>query len=514
MKEFLLYVSIIFLLIGCKNELKLYDGDTTVSINMIKADFERATAYKQTDSAFINPSFKSAVDWKTFYKVGQDTLYVKVKVFDRLEFLVSDSTRILLNDNIWIRGTRKNDEWQYSVLTFIPSSRKAEYSGIIISKSLQSGAQHISFYEADTKVPTQLMKRAGKAPAMPTDCIYGYVNGSLNEISCSGGSGDDDGSNDPPYSGDPRDYQNFPPPGGGGGGSGGDGTVPTYTVVPTVAKIKEQLKDKPFALIPNIPCDIIKKWIATAKFTVDQSTISKIQKFDVAYFGSPVSHVQNINTAFSPVVNMDYFPITVNKLPLINGKASTPEQFLEHFRKNINKFINTDYSEFVPYDKWGVEDKNLWNSSNPKNAVIAIDIAGPDNGSVIVSKFNSEGWTFTTIFEPSYQKHPVSGHRDFGFTKNTNGSYTFYTRGVDRLTNIDGSNLQSVADFFGKPGLGPFSQADALWTSYQKMVSDFVNKNGGAAVPAKQEIHRPEWATVKAVLEGKAPLSTLSTDCK
>ncbi|WP_104381249.1 hypothetical protein [Sphingobacterium sp. HMA12] len=98
--------------------------------------------------------------------------------------------------------------------------------------------------------------------------------------------------------------------------------------------------------------------------------------------------------------------------------------------------------------------------------------------------------------------------------KNSNGSYTFFTRGVDRLTNIDGNNLQSVADFFGKPGAGPFGQADALWNSYQKMVSDFINKNGGKAAPGKQEIHRPDWNTVKDVIDGKKPLSALSTDCK
>ncbi|WP_293947042.1 MULTISPECIES: hypothetical protein [unclassified Sphingobacterium] len=229
MKAFLFYVSIFILLIGCKNEPMLDDGSDTVDINMIKTDFQRKTGYRQSDSSFINPNFKSVVDWKTFYEVGQDTLYVKVKVIDRLEVLVSDSTRIPLNDNIWVRGTRKNDKWQYSVLTFIPSSNKMVYDGIIISKSLQNGAQNISFYEANTKVPAQLVKRAGKAPAMPTDCIYGYVSGVLNEISCSGGSGDDDGSNDPPYSGDPRDYQNIPPLGDGGSGGNSDGTVPTYT---------------------------------------------------------------------------------------------------------------------------------------------------------------------------------------------------------------------------------------------------------------------------------------------
>ena len=232
-----------------------------------------------------------------------------------------------------------------------------------------------------------------------------------------------------------------------------------------------------------------------------------------AYFGDPTANIQNINDAFSPVVNMDYFPITVNILPLINGKVSTPEQFIEFIRKDIDGFVNTKYSSFKPYKTWALDDTKLWNSSNPMNALIDIDIEGPDNGTVIVSKYSSTGWTFTTIYEPMNQKHPVSGHREFGYVKNSNGSYTFYSRGVDRLTNIDGSNFQSAADFFKIPQAGPFGKADALWTSFQQKVSNFVNTNGGNAGPAAQEIYRPDWNAVKDVIDGKKPLSSLSTDC-
>lgn len=41
-------------------------------------------------------------------------------------------------------------------------------------------------------------------------------------------------------------------------------------------------------------------------------------------------------------------------------------------------------------------------------------MAGPDNSSVIVSDYQSDKWTFSTIFDPKYGQHPVSGHRDFG----------------------------------------------------------------------------------------------------
>jgi len=194
----------------------------------------------------------------------------------------------------------------------------------------------------------------------------------------------------------------LPPTSGGGGG----GTPADNITKPSIAAIKQQLKDKPFALIPTIPCEIIKKWIATAKFIVNNSTLDRIKSVENTIKpGSDNSYlinVQNINSAFSPVVNMDYFPINVDKLPMLNGKTATPEQFLEHFRKNINQFINTSYSEFFPYQYSGVNDTNLWNSGNPLNSIVRIDIAGPDNGSVIVSKYNSTGWTFTTIYEPMY----------------------------------------------------------------------------------------------------------------
>lgn len=52
-----------------------------------------------------------------------------------------------------------------------------------------------------------------------------------------------------------------------------------------------------------------------------------------------------------------------------------------------------------------------------------------DNGSV--SKYNSTGWTFTTIHDPKYGDHPVSGNRDFGYVQAFGGLLLlqeYYTR--------------------------------------------------------------------------------------
>lgn|SRR5690606_9551908 len=77
------------------------------------------------------------------------------------------------------------------------------------------------------------------------------------------------------------------------------------------------------------------------------------------------------------------------------------------------------------------------------NAVIHIEIPFND-GSVIVSGHqsnqNNSHWIFTTIQTPfiivtpgADGPHPISRHRKFGLKKNSNGSYTFCTRGVDRV---------------------------------------------------------------------------------
>lgn len=71
---------------------------------------------------------------------------------------------------------------------------------------------------------------------------------------------------------------------------------------------------------------------------------------------------------------MDYFPVTVTQLPIIDGVRQTPEQFLEYIRKNINSFVDTNYAEFEPYQWCGMDEPALWNSSNPIGAVIGIDI--------------------------------------------------------------------------------------------------------------------------------------------
>lgn len=273
---------------------------------------------------------------------------------------------------------------------------------------------------------------------------------------------------------------------------------------------RQAVKSNPFAFFIDVDCETLKKWLAIAKFKPDETIIADLGSLAAAatnrgFYIKKLAYIQKIDDAYSAVVNMDYFPVKVDQLPIVNGQRLGPGQFLNYIRTHINDF--TDGSKtFVPYNQYGINDTDKWNSTTPKGSIIAIDLAGPENGSVITSYSSTDMWTFTTIHEPMYGDHPVSGNRNFGYTLNNDGSYTFYTRGVDRLTSWDGSKLQEFTNI-------PFNKADELWKSFQNAISNFVNSHNGVATTNKAETFRPDWQNVKDVLEGKKPLSSLSKNC-
>ncbi|MDV3952582.1 hypothetical protein CMT77_10210 [Elizabethkingia anophelis] len=312
-------------------------------------------------------------------------------------------------------------------------------------------------------------------------------------------------------------YEDCAPYKGGGGGSG--------TGAPSESQIKDQIQDQPFALV-DAPCDVVKKWLAIAKFKPAQNQLDKLNtivkttsfrnSINGGFSADEKAYLQKIDDAYSAVVNMDYFPVRVTKLPIVNGVRLSPEQFLHYIRININDLIDTSKSKFEPYNDYGIDDRNLWNSSNPLGAIVKINIGGrkiPENGSVMVTEVRSDRWNFSTIYEPVYGEHPVSGNRNFGFEKNIDGSYTFYTRGVDRLTDAVGTSLQKFSDWTNGLTTSPFSEADALWTSLQNKINKFVIDNNGSSSIGKQEIERPDWKKVKNILEGKEAINSLSKKC-
>lgn len=260
-------------------------------------------------------------------------------------------------------------------------------------------------------------------------------------------------------------------------------------------------------------CKNAKEWKNLMGFRPGSGVSSKIQRLNLTLPSG--WDVQDISRADGNIVNMDYFPVRIDRMPKVNEKEMSPLAFFEHVRKNLDDFIDPNTGvKFRPIDTVRVGDKlkgetELWNSNNPYLAVLSIKIPlmGPyfNDGSVICSNYDAyEGygseeseWIFTTLQSPVDGSHPVSGNREFGYVKNSDGSYTFYTRAVDRVK-LDwitdaGSLLFGIA----------FSASDRLWSSFQKGIEDFVKTHSGEARAESSKNVRPDWSTVREVMEGK-----------
>ena len=323
--------------------------------------------------------------------------------------------------------------------------------------------------------------------------------------------------------------------GGGGGTSGDDYEKPKYEVIKLDDSMPEGtvysndseierylleyqlvqlLQSNPFALIDN--CDQLESWIEIAKHTPDSSVINKIKNLDDNYISiiSGDWDIQYIKDASGPVVNMDYFPVRITKLPKDpkTGRTYTPEDFYNYVRINLDSFFSGSSTTFSPYNK---DELNNWKSSNYIGTIMRFDIPienklgiviGQQDGSVICSDQNERSWTFTTIESPIDHNHPVSGNRQFGIEQNNDGSYTFYTRGVDRIA-------ESTDVFFGDlPTMNSaFEGGDDLWSAFQNNINNFVNspENNGSAQIMQPEIDRPDWDKIKDVLEGNLPISEI-----
>lgn len=212
-------------------------------------------------------------------------------------------------------------------------------------------------------------------------------------------------------------------------------------------------------------------------------------------------------------INLDYYPIYVNRLPIRPGtrKRFTAEEFLEYFRLHIpgDKFMDPNVCQFYLYDK--ESERTIWTGKCAESAVLNIDmvtmwgVVNPDDGSVICSRHDSGVFCFSTVETLGDALHPVNGNREFGFfirpgdgstiaaslnsvQRVTLPQYVFFTRGADR-----------VSDAFNYAISGSvFAGGHRLWSRMQRRFYRFVNQNGGNAVQSGWNISkRHDWATIK-----------------
>ena len=146
-------------------------------------------------------------------------------------------------------------------------------------------------------------------------------------------------------------------------------------------------------------------------------------------------------------------------------------------------------------------DYNEWTIDSGVPAVFTISM--PDDGNVICTQHDiaNKYWTFSTFNAPGWLEgdswdgfHPVSGNRRFGLIQNPDGSYTFYTSGVDRLTGWWHRII---------PGEGfAFDKADELWKCFLDNIKTFVINNGGTvSTDYDCTTVRPKWQELRNAIK-------------
>lgn len=289
--------------------------------------------------------------------------------------------------------------------------------------------------------------------------------------------------------------------------------------------IKQTLLTNPNSLLDgcdNLP-NYTDRWFELSTFDPLNvpSVKTKLEQLGDDYWIQTLENASNPNGNWwlgAPSVNMDFFGITITQFPYKPGTLTrfTPNEFFNYLQTNFATidFIgegNSCYTpptifppgpakggEFSPLN--GTESAN-WIDGTPVTTVFTIEMA--DEGNVICTKFtNNSSWVFSTLNAPGWLEddswdgyHPVSGNRQFGLIQNPDGTFTFYTSGVDRLT----SWWHRITD---ATVIDAFTEADNLWKCFLDQIKEFVESNNGTvSTDFDCTTVRPKWQELKNAIK-------------
>jgi hypothetical protein len=193
----------------------------------------------------------------------------------------------------------------------------------------------------------------------------------------------------------------------------------------------------------------------------------------------PIWYVHEIEDAAGSKINLDSYSVTVTTLPEDeNENQMTIDELFKYIRTHLDDLMDHNVARFR---NQGDPDKDFTNEDNWETdnyyGVIKKFTAFEtfmnttifDDLGVIVTKQTSNSWIFTTIHTPQTSNHAVSGHREFGFKSNPNGTYTIFIRGADiPTTPVDRVMQERI-----------FNGAEALWNSVMDGIIEFVTNNSG-----------------------------------
>jgi hypothetical protein len=108
--------------------------------------------------------------------------------------------------------------------------------------------------------------------------------------------------------------------------------------------------------------------------------------------------------------------------------------------------------------------------------------ANADLGAIIVSDYNNNNWSISTIQTPATETQPFSGNRQWGWLINGNGNLEIFTRAVD-VARVADIFLEAPATIFGSDiecqQETYYDIAEATWQNLQHEIRDWVQNEGG-----------------------------------
>lgn len=297
----------------------------------------------------------------------------------------------------------------------------------------------------------------------------------------------------PPYT--PSPWPGEPP--GGSGGEGGDALTQRINAIDASGQDAYYPDDVPCGLLHRYAHLANEPFEPTAQNRIDQVSRDASQVPTPHQFEYRNFQVRRVGDGAGNIVNMDSYAVNISSLPT----GFTPETYLEYIRTNINSYVDNSLSQFT----FPNGELSRWMSNDPIGTYSTINFYLPfssipaNQGTVVVTRTDPHRWVFSTVRTTFDGNHPVSGDREFGITQNSDGTYTLYTRGVDRIT--------STLSLIGRDFI--FDSGARLWRSLvQKVVAD-VNGRGGAATPGETVSYRPDWNLIELYFDGLIPLDVL-----
>jgi hypothetical protein len=133
---------------------------------------------------------------------------------------------------------------------------------------------------------------------------------------------------------------------------------------------------------------------------------------------------------------LDEYSVVMESMP----RGLTPEAYLQEMSADINKAVHSDVFDFVNVFK---RSPQAGNTGDPAvGDVYNINIAGPDNGSVVLAESAADHFVFQTVRTAEDGWHPEYGSRQFGFERRgPDGAVEWYTKGASRGGKLPGTGL-------------------------------------------------------------------------